>query len=47
MAARPFDYLSEWLHLVREDEDGVDRWQEHFDEARVAWQRDRRARAKC
>lgn len=40
MAVRPFDYLSEWLHLALEDEDGVDRWQEHFDEVRVAWQLD-------
>jgi tetratricopeptide (TPR) repeat protein len=41
MAARPLDYLAEWLHLALEDEDGVDHWQAHFDEVRVAWQLDR------
>ena len=40
MTVRTLGYLAEWLHLALENEDGVDRWQAHFDEVRVGWQLD-------
>ena len=31
------DYLTEWIQLALENDERIDDWQTHFDQARVGW----------